>query len=473
MYEKTPNKWIKHWDFVLWDILCLALVCCILFIQKEIPEDILWNEFKQLFVFMFMDIFTFSIFDDLQDILKRSWVDEIGATLNHSVFVFLFILLYLHVIYSNHIWTEVSLFSATFFYFVLTYFERITWKSSYRAKQNRVYHSTLVITQKNTISIVIQNICDRSEYHKKIKGIVLVDDASLVGQNLSGTNYPIVASLDNVTEYVRKNWVDEVFISLPKQVEEVAIMLNNHFLMMGITVHLNLAKVINIEGQKQSIEHIGNYTVLTSSINIIHFIPLGIKRLIDIGVGIIGTVIAIILFCLLAPLIYFHSPGPVLFSQIRIGKNGRKFKIYKFRSMYLDAEERKKELMTHNRIKSGMMFKIDSDPRIIKGIGQFIRKYSLDEWPQFFNILKGDMSLVGTRPPTIDEWEKYLAHHRARLAIKPGLTGMWQISGRSAIVDFEQVVALDKQYIIHWSLWLDCKIILKTFFVVLTRKGSM
>ena len=145
--------------------------------------------------------------------------------------------------------------------------------------------------------------------------------------------------------------------------------------------------------------------------------------------------------------------------------------------MYLDAEERKAELMAQNKVKDGLMFKMENDPRIIggengKGIGNFIRKTSIDEFPQFLNVLKGDMSLVGTRPPTLDEWEKYELHHRARLAIKPGLTGMWQVSGRSDITDFEEVVKLDTKYIMNWSLGKDIKILLKTVWVVLKKKGS-
>ena len=150
----------------------------------------------------------------------------------------------------------------------------------------------------------------------------------------------------------------------------------------------------------------------------------------------------------------------------------------------MDAEERKKELMKQNRVKDGMMFKLEWDPRIIgtkklpdgtikKGIGNIIRDFSLDEFPQFFNVLKGDMSLVGTRPPTVDEWEKYELHHRARLAIKPGLTGMWQVSGRSDITDFEEVVKLDTKYISEWSFMLDIRILFKTVLIVLGQKGSM
>lgn len=150
----------------------------------------------------------------------------------------------------------------------------------------------------------------------------------------------------------------------------------------------------------------------------------------------------------------------------------------------MDAEERKKELMAQNKVSDGMMFKMDFDPRIIgnkilpdgtkkTGIGQFIRKTSIDELPQFWNILKGDMSLVGTRPPTLDEWEKYEPHHRARMSFRPGLTGLWQVSGRSNITDFEEVVKLDTQYIGEWSVKNDLRIIFQTAISIMKKDGAM
>ena len=138
--------------------------------------------------------------------------------------------------------------------------------------------------------------------------------------------------------------------------------------------------------------------------------------------------------------------------------------------MYNDAEKRKAELMENNQM-NGLMFKMDNDPRITK-VGKFIRKTSIDELPQFFNVLKGDMSLVGTRPPTVDEFEQYENHHKRRLSMRPGITGMWQTSGRSNIKDFEKIVELDLQYIDNWSLGLDVKLLLKTVGVVFRKDGA-
>ena len=209
---------------------------------------------------------------------------------------------------------------------------------------------------------------------------------------------------------------------------------------------------------------------MTYVANVIDYRRMMIKRLMDIVGGSIGLLLTLILTPFVALAIKVDSRGPVFFSQVRIGKNGRRFKMYKFRSMYIDAEERKKELMDQNEVQ-GLMFKMDKDPRITR-VGNFIRKTSIDELPQFWNVLRGDMSLVGTRPPTEDEFEQYNIFYRRRLSITPGLTGMWQVSGRSDIKDFEDVVKLDLKYIDEWSLMQDVKIMLQTVGVVLFRRGS-
>ena len=266
------------------------------------------------------------------------------------------------------------------------------------------------------------------------------------------------------------NWVDEALFSIPTELALPDKMIKN-FGIMGITIHIKLARVAD-DSSNQIVEKLEGYTVLSTSINMVSAGQLIFKRTMDICGGLVGMLLTGIIFIFVAPIIYIKSPGPIFFKQVRIGKNGKKFNIYKFRSMYMDAEERKKELMAQNDIKDGMMFKMDNDPRIIKGIGNFIRDYSLDEFPQFWNVLIGDMSLVGTRPPTVDEWEKYEMHHRSRLAFKPGLTGMWQVNGRSNITDFEEVVRLDTEYIKKWSPGLDIMILFKTVAVVLGKVGS-
>jgi exopolysaccharide biosynthesis polyprenyl glycosylphosphotransferase len=196
-----------------------------------------------------------------------------------------------------------------------------------------------------------------------------------------------------------------------------------------------------------------------------------IKQCMDIAGAIVGLLFLALIYPFVAIAIKLDSPGPVFFSQIRVGKGGREFTLRKFRSMHTDAEARKHELLAHN-MHDGPMFKMENDPRVSR-VGRFIRKYSIDEIPQFWNVLTGDMSLVGTRPPTREEVAAYEDHHFRRISMKPGLTGLWQISGRNKISDFDQVVALDLQYIRNWSFRTDLEIILQTIkVVIMPGRGS-
>ncbi len=194
------------------------------------------------------------------------------------------------------------------------------------------------------------------------------------------------------------------------------------------------------------------------------------KRIFDIAGAIFGLLLLIVLYPLLSIAIKLTSRGPVFFNQVRVGKNGKRFVIYKFRSMAADAEERKNELMKHNDL-DGAVFKMKNDPRVT-AIGKIMRKFSIDELPQFINVLKGEMSLVGTRPPTPDEVSNYQKWHYRRISIRPGLTGLWQVSGRNRIRTFDDIVKLDLAYIDNWSIWLDIKIILKTIMVLFERDSA-
>ena len=207
--------------------------------------------------------------------------------------------------------------------------------------------------------------------------------------------FPVFCGESAIEDFAQLNWVDEALFSIPTELPLPDKMIKN-FGIMGITVHIKLARVAD-DSSNQIVEKLEGYTVLSISINMVSTGQLIFKRTMDICGGLVGMLLTGIIFIFVAPIIYIKSPGPIFFKQVRIGKNGKKFNIYKFRSMYMDAEERKKELMAQNDIKDGMMFKMDNDPRIIKGIGNFIRDYSLDEFPQFWNVLIGDMSLVGVR----------------------------------------------------------------------------
>ncbi len=401
--------------------------------------------------------------------MKRGYLVEAKKCLTHVVYIIGVLLVYLYMVKESANYSRIVYVLFAGFYFVFTYLGRCGWKRHLQARgeANKGNHSLVIIVDQAGAEETVANICQCNFGEFQVNGVVILD-ADLVGQTIGGI--PVVANEDTVMKYLKETWVDEVFIHLPEDIQ-VSQALFDGCAEMGITIHLRLADIVP-PGMNQTIEKIGNYTVLTKSVRMVTLRQKVLKRAMDIVGSLVGLVITGIAFIFVAPAIYISSPGPIFFSQTRIGQNGKRFKLYKFRSMYADAEERKKDLMAENQVEDGMMFKIEDDPRIIKGVGHFIRRTSIDELPQFWNVLKGDMSLVGTRPPTEDEWEKYELHHRKRLAIKPGITGMWQVSGRAKIKDFEQVVALDTRYILDWSLGLDVKILFKTVQVVAKREGA-
>lgn len=471
MYKKENNSWLKHIDFVILDILCLQLAFILAYeirVAKGIPYLNPLYE-NMAFVLVIFQLLVSFFGESFSGVLRRGFLIEMKCMIEHEICVMLLAVLYLFMSQQGVMYSRGAFTIMCTLYFFIAYAARIGWKKVIRSRKfaEGEKRSILIITTDAEAANVVKALRGDSYGTYHLAGVALLD------KNKTGSmiqRVPVVAGADDVTAYIHKNWVDEVFCALPEHVD-IPKKIMKDCNRMGVVTHVQLA-ALNELGKNQVVEEIAGYMVLSSSINIVSSWQLLVKRLMDIAGGLVGCIFTGIIYIFIAPIMKVKSPGPVFFSQVRMGKNGKPFKIYKFRSMYMDAEERKKELMEKNNIKDGLMFKMDDDPRIIKGIGHFIRKTSLDEFPQFWNILKGDMSLVGTRPPTMDEWDKYELHHRRRLAIKPGLTGMWQVSGRSEITDFEEVVELDTKYIEQWSIGLDIKILFKTVTVVFTGSGA-
>lgn len=297
---------------------------------------------------------------------------------------------------------------------------------------------------------------------KTVMGISFVDCIPITHSMLN--------SSENFERLLIDRQVDEVFLlhRLPTDLpyEDLLLVCDD----MGITVRL-LLDLYELPISRRYFGHVDKYPAVIYCSTSQDRIQLFIKSLMDIVLALFGIILVSPVMLVTAIAIKLESPGPVIFKQKRAGLNGKVFEIYKFRSMFMDAEQRKVELVDKNQIKDGMMFKMDDDPRVTK-VGKFIRKTSIDELPQFFNVLKRDMSLVGTRPPTLDEVNKYNRSQRRRISIRPGITGMWQVNGRSNVLEFDQVVTLDKEYIDKWSLILDFKLIFQTIGVLITRKGA-
>ena len=428
--------------------------------------DQLWQISLITLIYVFLNFFT----DINYHFFRRGFFEEFVSTVRNQ---FVFTILWILTLFLMHKTADLS--RLVFGYFIviniiLTFIFRILFKQY----MTRIYKTSkyssrlLIVSSSKQIDTVLGNLIGYNEWNRILVGVALTDK-SQIGEAICGL--PVVADRTTLLEYVVHHNVDEVFINdsnimnEPVLVEWISELEN-----MGVNVDLNI-DIFNIPSSgKKVLNRVGKYAVVTFARNIFSNRQILAKRILDIAGSLVGMVILLIATIFVAPAIKLDSPGPIFFGQTRVGKNGRKFTFYKFRSMYQDAEQRKKELMKKNEVK-GLMFKMEDDPRITR-VGKFLRNTSIDELPQFWNVLRGDMSLVGTRPPTVDEFERYEAKHKCRLSMTPGLTGLWQISGRSDIKDFDEVVRLDMQYIDNWSILTDIKILILTVWVVLTGRGS-
>ena len=483
MHKKEIRGWLKHIDFIVLDIVMLQ-ICFVLsywiWMGIESPYSYYLSRYRAMLLAV-CQVLVILFTNNYKNILRRGAFEEFGAVLRFEISFMLLDILFLFMAHQIYLISRKFTGITVVMYLFASFFIRQLNKKRifHSAKVKEGKKSLMVMTSAALASEVIKNLEENSYQDYRITGIYLMD-TEVSGQKIR--DIPTMGRETDIIKLIRTDWVDEVFVYQPDNMPYPTNMIDS-IMDMGITVHYGLEALNAHSDGTVEVSKVGSYRVLTNSLKIVSAKQIVYKRIMDIAGGIVGCLLTLVLCVFIGPAIYIQSPGPIFFKQKRIGQNGKQFYMYKFRSMYMDAEERKKALMEQNNIADGMMFKMDDDPRIIgsekkdkngnpRGIGNFIRRTSIDEFPQFFNVLKGEMSLVGTRPPTLDEWEKYDLHHRVRMSIKPGITGLWQISGRSDITDFEEVVKLDRDYIQNWSIWLDFKILFKTVGVVLKHEGA-
>jgi len=279
--------------------------------------------------------------------------------------------------------------------------------------------------------------------------------------------YEILGRIPQMESIIRRHPIDEIIVTIPTEKQLVNELLNK-FRKYDITIRI-VPEMFNLVSKTIEVDQSNSIPFITLIRTPMRGLAFFFKRTFDYVFSLIGLICLSPLFLILAVLIKMDSHGPVFYKQRRVGKNGEFFYMYKFRSMVVNADQLKGKLKSFNEVK-GPAFKIKDDPRITR-IGKFIRKYSLDELPQLLNVLKGEMSLIGPRPPLPNEVEQYTDWDWRRLEVVPGITGLWQVSGRSELT-FEQWVNLDIYYIENWSLWMDLKILLKTIPVVIKGEGA-
>ncbi|ERT08877.1 exopolysaccharide biosynthesis polyprenyl glycosylphosphotransferase family protein [Lyngbya aestuarii BL J] len=297
---------------------------------------------------------------------------------------------------------------------------------------------------------------------------------------ISNREFQVVGQIDLSTIEGQKNWpkilediqqqdVGEVFVCSWQSIPNP---MSFYWNLKTAGINLRVLPVgLELPYQSPQIEMIGRMPTIQFSTPAIMGTDFWLKRGFDLTVAVLLLIFISPILLLIAVLIKLDSPGQIFYKQTRLGLRGRHFKVWKFRTMVINADQLMKELEANNELKGGVLFKMKDDPRITK-VGKFLRKYSLDELPQLINVLRGQMSLVGPRPLPLRDVEGFAPHHFARQNVLPGITGLWQVSGRSDIIDFENAFRLDVMYINNWSLLLDFQILWKTVHVVFNRKGA-
>lgn len=464
---------IKHYVFLGIDIL--ALVVAFILSNYLRLHKISLREYENLYINVFIISIAACVAGNVilkldKHIFDRGAYQEFLAVCKSAFCVGVAVMVYFFLSQQGVNYSRLQWVYYFIIYFVFSYMGHQAAKCFIAKyyKNSRSCKKIMLVTSSDKVSDILEKFQKTNNWYFEIIGITIVD------QDMRGTEIqkiPVIANMETMLEKAMNIALDGVFINVSYKshaVFDVRRALHD-FQEMGIIVHVNI-DALELDVTDKVIENLGFFKVVSYASKLYEPGQLVLKRCMDIAGGIVGMFITLVIGIFVATAIKLDSPGPVIFSQNRVGKNGRHFKMYKFRSMYIDAEERKKELLQQNEMR-GAMFKITDDPRVTK-VGKFIRKYSIDELPQFFNVLKGDMSLVGTRPPTVDEVQRYKKEQKRRLSVTPGMTGLWQTSGRSEIYDFDEIVKLDLEYIDKWSVGLDIKLLVKTIMVCVQGDGA-
>ena len=473
MYKRQRQGWIRYLDYIVLDLVCLlASYAMAFYIRHHSFSYFVSTKIYQnmIAVMLIIDLLIIVLTETLQRVRQRDYLKELNAVIQQDVALLAAVTVYLFTVKDSGTFSRSTLWMTIALHMISNFGGRTLLKR-YRSREREAEASVLLVADASNVGKVLERLKGSLHNRASVTGLVIV------GETKQDFEIPVVCDIHDAPEYICHEWIDEVYITTAEPQTELI----HRCVEMGVIAHV---EIDTSSEELPLVERMDDARVLTYSMNTASPGELLLKRLMDIVGGIVGSIIALVIIAIVGPKIKKASPGPIIFTQERIGRNGKRFQFYKLRSMYPDAEARRAELMKDNRYSDGRMFKLEFDPRIIgnevlpdgtqkTGIGEFIRRTSLDEFPQFFCVLKGDMSRVGTRPPLPDEWEKYAYHHRARLAFKPGITGMWQVSGRSDITDFEEVVKLDTEYIHNWSLGLDIRILFKTISGVLKSNGAM
>ncbi|MBQ5951082.1 MAG: sugar transferase [Lachnospiraceae bacterium] len=501
MHEGNGKGWVKHLDFILVDIICLQLSFVLAFwILRGFGNPYREDTYRvEALLLLFGQLLAILFANRYSGILRRRRFEEAVALFKQLISTAVAGLVLLFMVHRAGEVSRLHLAVTSAVYAVLDYLARQGNKKRLKSRVTRGVNqrSIVLVTSLPHVPEAMDRLEGPDEFRDYfVSGVILLGRHGPLSpaeeKELRSTlpscvpdseeKFPILPMGEEAMNRLIHGWVDEVLLLQPED-QPFPADFTHELMTSGITVNYTVTSIADGRWAMRESGRLGGYRVLANGVRSFTAGQMLVKRAVDIIGGLVGCVLTGIIFLFIAPAIYKADPGPIFFTQVRIGKNGHRFRMHKFRSMYQDAEERKAALMAQNQHADGMMFKIGDDPRILgsekkdkngrpKGVGNFIRRTSLDEFPQFFDVLRGKMSLVGWRPCTLDEWEKYGAEHRIRAVMKPGVTGLWQVSGRSEITDFDEVVRLDRVYLENWRLSLDVIILIKTVLVVLKGRGA-